>query len=303
MDGWNVRGLGRFEVPLEEFCRRQGASPAFLRVFVLGHDLGQMSALMFLRDAALGMGTKSWFKLRGGSDLLPRAFVRALSGRVHYGAAVERIEQDDRSVRVIYRRAGDPVTVSGDYAVVSIPPPVLRRVEMAPALPAATRTAIDRLDNMPMARVFLQSRRRFWLDRGESGWASTDDPMDVWDYTRDQPGTRGILGAYTSARMADAITARSPVERGPFVLEMMERVHPGMREHYEGSASYSWSEDPWALGAAAEFKAGQLSAFYDVLRRPEGRLHFAGEHTSPWSGWMNGGLESGQRAAAEILGR
>jgi monoamine oxidase len=59
--------------------------------------------------------------------------------------------------------------------------------------------------------------------------------------------------------------------------------------------------DPCALGAAAEFKAGQLSRFYAPLRAPEGRIHFAGEHTSPWSGWMNGGLESGHRAAAEII--
>jgi monoamine oxidase len=76
-----------------------------------------------------------------------------------------------------------------------------------------------------------------------------------------------------------------------------------MRAHFEGSASYSWVTDPWALGAAAEFKAGQLSRFYGPLRAPKGRIHFAGEHTSPWSGWMNGGHESGSRAAAEIITR
>jgi len=103
--------------------------------------------------------------------------------------------------------------------------------------------------------------------------------------------------------MAFQVTARDPMQRGPFVLEMMERVHPGIRENYEGSAAYSWIEDPWALGAGAEFKAGQLSAYYRAMREPEGRMHFAGEHTSPWSGWMNGGLESGNRVAREIQAR
>jgi monoamine oxidase len=57
------------------------------------------------------------------------------------------------------------------------------------------------------------------------------------------------------------------------------------------------------MGAGVEFNVGQLSKHYQPLRTPEGRIHFAGEHTSPWSGWMNGGLESGNRAAAEIQAR
>ena len=57
------------------------------------------------------------------------------------------------------------------------------------------------------------------------------------------------------------------------------------------------------LTKTAEFKAGQLSKYYATLRQPEGRIHFAGEHTSPWNGWMNGGLESGHRVAEEIKAR
>ena len=203
----------------------------------------------------------------------------------------------------VYLRAGTPARITGDYMVCAIPLPVMRRVEVWPALSPQKRAAVDRIDYLPSARVFLQSRSRFWLARGESGWATTDDPMDVWDYTRDQPGHRGILGAYTIGRMALQITYQDPADRGQFVLEKMERVHPGIRDHYEGSASYSWVTDPWCLGAAAEFKAGQLSELYRSLRMPEGRIHFAGEHTSPWNAWMNGGLESGNRVAAEVRAR
>ncbi len=86
---------------------------------------------------------------------------------------------------------------------------------------------------------------------------------------------------------------------------MMERVHPGIRENYEGSASHSWVDDPWALGAGGRLQARPV-VVCSILRAPctpEGRFHFAGEHTSPWSGWMNGGLESGVRVAKEIIGR
>jgi monoamine oxidase len=300
---WPSADLSRFECSIADFCRRQGASPAFLTIVTLGHDLEGMSALQFMRDLAIGARTKMFYKVRGGNDRLPRAFADVLKEKIHYGAAVTRIEQDAGSVRVRFQRASAPVTMTADCAVCTLPVPVLRRVEIVPALSPAKRAAIDQVGGLAMARVFLQTRRRFWRDRGENGFASTDDPIDVWDYTRDQPGVRGILGAYTSGRMAHRITALDPAERGPFVLEMMERVHPGTREHFEVGASHSWITDPWSLGAAAEFSPGQLSVHYQHLRSAEGRLHFAGEHTSPWNGWMNGGLESGLRAAAEIQGR
>jgi monoamine oxidase len=300
---WPQGDVSRFEVSIAEFCRRQGASAAFVQTVALGHDLDGMSALQFLRDAALGARTKVWFKIRGGNDLLPKALADALAARILYEAPVKRIEQNGTRVRAVYERPEGQGTVDGDYLVCTLPAGVLGRVEVTPAMPPAKRDAIARVGGLPMARVFLQTRHRFWLERGDSGWGATDDPIDVWDYSRDQRGTRGILGAYTSGRMARRVTGLRPAERGSFVLDLMERVHPGSREHFETSASHSWITDPWALGAGAEFGPGRLSASYRHLRTPEGRIHFAGEHTSPWSGWMNGGLESGNRAAAEIQAR
>lgn len=298
--GWMPPDAALFEMSIGDFMRKQGASEAMVEVGLLGHDLGGMSAMQFLRDTALGISTKLFFKIRGGNDQLPKAFARKLADRILYGAPVVRIEQDAREARVTYLQAGSPQTISGDFVVCTIPLPVLRRVEIFPALSAGKRRAIDEVDYMAMARVFLQSRKRFWRERNETGFATTDDPLDIWDYTRDQPGTRGILGAYTSGRMALKLTYQTEQERARTMLELFERAHPGIRENFETSASHSWVSDPWSLGAAIEFKAGQLTAFDRFLRLPENRIHFAGEHTSPWNGWMNGALESGIRAAAEI---
>lgn len=302
--GWpSSTDLGRFEVPIAEFCRRNGASEAFVKMVAFGHDLSAMSTLHLLRDTAVGAKTRQWFKIRGGNDRLPGAFAAALAENIRYGAAVVRLEQDDSGVRVTYLRNRAPVTVSGDYIVCTVPASVMKSVEIRPALPDVKRTAVHELGSLPMARVHLQTARRFWLERGETGWGATDDPMDVWDYSRDQPGRRGILGAYLSGRIAETVTGLDPESRERFVLERMERLHPGATEHFEVGASYSWIDDPWARGAGAEFHPGQLTRYYQALRAPEGRIYFAGEYTSPWSGWMNGGLESGERVAALIASR
>lgn len=300
---WPTRDLSHLEVPIAELCRRNGATPAFMQMVQLGHDLREMSALHLLRDAAVAAPTRQWFKIRGGNDRLPAALAAQLSTVIRYGAPVVQIAQDDRVTKVTYRRDDSPVTVEGDYVISTLPTPVLNTVEIRPTLPEKTRLALREVGAMAMARVFLQTSRRFWTERGDTGWGSTDDPIDVWDYTRDQPGQRGILGAYLSGSMARRVTDLAPTERGGYILERMERLHPGTREHFETSASYSWIADPWARGAAAEFHPGQLSRFYQTLRAPAGRIHFAGEHTSPWGGWMNGALESGHRVAAELIAR
>ena len=300
---WPATDLRRFEVSIAEFCRQNGASPAFVKMVAFGHDLARMSTLQFLRDAALGANTRQWFKIRGGNDRLPAALAAKLSDKIRYGAPVVRVAQDDASVRVTYLRDTTPVTIDGDYVVCAVPAAVMDRVEVRPELPALKREALRELGSLAMARVYLQARRRFWLERGESGWGGTDDPMDIWDYTRDQPGHRGILGAYLSGRIAEAVTALDPAKRGPWIRERMEHAHPGITEHFETAASYSWIDDPWARGAGVEFHPGQLTRYGHVLRAPEGRIHFAGEYTSAWSSWMNGALESGERAAAEITAR
>jgi monoamine oxidase len=300
---WPPPDLGRFEVSIPEFLRKNGASDAFIRMVAFGHDLSGMSALNFLRDSSVASRTKQWFKIRGGNDQLPVALALTLSDRIRYGAAVTRVRQMDTGVEVTFLRADEPTTITADYVLCALPAAVISRVEFSPELPVAKRVALAELGSLPMARVFLQTRTRFWLERGDTGWGGTDDPMDVWDYTRDQPGQRGILGAYLSGAIAHKVSDMDEQGRGRFMRDRMERLHPGLVDQFEGSASYSWIADPWARGASAEFAPGQMSKFYQPLRAHVGRIHFAGEYTSPWSGWMNGALESGHREADAIVAR
>ncbi|HTM49738.1 MAG TPA: FAD-dependent oxidoreductase, partial [Bryobacteraceae bacterium] len=131
---WPGPGLSRFEVPIREYLLAEGASEGIIRMVALGHDLAGMSALQFLRDAANGASTKIWFKIRGGNDQLPKAFAAGLASRIFYGAEIIRLEQDEHSVRAVYLQAGKPSVLTGDYLICALPLPVMRRVEVSPAL-------------------------------------------------------------------------------------------------------------------------------------------------------------------------
>jgi len=146
-------------------------------------------------------------------------------------------------------------------------------------------------------------RKRFWNEESARGLVvgRTDLPiMAVWDNTVNQPGTRGILQSYTWLKYGRELGAMAEGERIALVLRHMDTVFPGSRENFEGATSYCWDQDPWARGAAAFYKPGQESSLHPHITRPEGRVHFAGEHTSAWPGWMQGALQSGHRVAREI---
>jgi monoamine oxidase len=192
--------------------------------------------------------------------------------------------------------------VTGDYLVCAVPFSVQKNIEVAPAFSVEKQRAIEQLPYLSASKIFLQSKQRVWVGGGQSGFATTDLPIrEVWDMTYQQPGTRGILTAYPISLHSRRVTGMPEGERIDFVLEQVETVFPGTRDNFEGSATKCWDEDEWSRGASAYYKPGQFSSLLPHVARPEGRIHFAGEHTSVWiDGWMQGALESGDRVAREV---
>jgi monoamine oxidase len=255
-----------------------------------------------LRNQALNHDVNQYYKIRGGNDLLPKAFASRLGEKIRYGAAVLRIEQSSPGVKAIFLQAGSYHTISGDYLICAVPFSVQKSIEVAPPFSLEKQRAIEQLPYLSDSKVFLQSRKRFWVEDGESGFATADLPISqVWDLTFGQPGTRGILMARALALHSRRITAMSESERIAFALEQAEKIYPGTRNNFEGGVTKCWDEDEWARGASAYYAPGQFSSLLPHVARREGRIHFAGEHTSVWiDGWMQGALESGNRVAREV---
>jgi monoamine oxidase len=244
---------------------------------------------------------KKGYKIRGGSDLLPRAFAARLSDRILYGAPVVRIEHDRKQVRAVYLQSGAHASLAADYLVCAVPFSVLRQMDISPRFSADKQKAIEQLLYTSVARIYLQTRRRFWVDEGLSGGATTDlSNMLIYDGASNQPMTRGILEAYLAGPQARRVTAMKEAERVSSTLGLVEKAHPRIRQHFEVGVSKCWDEDEWARGAYTWFKPGQMTSLLPHVARPEGRVYFAGEHASSLPGWMQGALESGNQVAREV---
>jgi monoamine oxidase len=301
---WPPQSLRKFDrVTFAGFLRAQGASPAAATLLVMPFyqpNEDRLSALWWLRDTALAQGEQQRFKIRGGNDLLPRAFAARLADNIRYGAAVTGIAHDDRSVRVAYTQAGMPQHLAGNFLVCAIPFSLLRTLEISPALSASKRRAISELPYDSVTRVYLQVRQRYWEPSGLNGFGITDLPDEIWQGTFDQPGPRAILTSYMFGPQAQRVAAMEADRRVAFMIDHIEGVFPGIRQQVELGASFVWDDEPWSRGAYAIFEPGQMFSLLAHVARPEGQIHFAGEHTSAWHGWMQGALESGNRVSREI---
>ncbi len=307
-DGGLPGPLRRYdEMTFTAFLQSRGASPAAIAILRtglvagLGDGSDRVSALNLLREAMHREEFKQGYTIRGGTDRLPLALAHRLRDVIRYGLPVVRIEQRSTDVAVICDRGGHHETLTADRVVCAIPFPLLRRIEVAPTLSPEKQMAVERLQYTSVTRVYLQTRTRFWLDEGFSGYAQTDLPiMGVYDRTVNQAGTRGILESYTSGEPARRLRPMSDRERVEATLASMRLVHPTIVDAFESGTSYCWEADEWARGGYAWFKPGEMTTLLPSVLRQEGRLHFAGDHASSSPGWMEGALESAERIVQEI---
>lgn len=288
-----ARELDRLD--LDGWATRQGVGAATreaLQCWVETIEGGRVQDLSVL-GAAVAQGLVgdmggAGFRFRDGADGLPRALAREaerLGARLLTSTPVEEVLHTETQVRI---RAGGRV-YTADRGVSTLPP----RVHPARG-PVTVGT---------VTKVLVEVDRRVWPTHQPYTHLFCEGLESMWDATHAQSGEGGILLFWISGPAAEA-RADWPDERiVEECLDKASRELPDLRRHVVDTRVVAWARDPWARGAYSYWAPGFLTEVLPDLLRPEGRLHFAGEHTSPYAGFMEGALESGARAARELLRR
>jgi monoamine oxidase len=246
-------------------------------------------------------GPGDMYRIEGGNQRLATALAAPLGDRLRLNCEVVAISQRGRTVRVSVKARRRLTQIACDYAIVTLPAALLRRIPMSPALPAQQHDAIARLKYGRATRTLLQFDRRFWRGVGRPRAFGSALPMGaVWDGNEEQRGRPGILSLLAGGGASDA-TQKISAKNGPRgLVDSLEWL--GARDAaLVASRQIVWEQDPFARGGYAFFDPSFDPGLRTWLARPCGRLFFAGEHTSlRWQGYMNGAIESGRRAAFEV---
>lgn len=242
------------------------------------------------------------YRVDGGNDRLARALADRLGSRVRLGTELVAVSQRGREIRASVRHNRAVSQLACDFAVLALPATLLRRVPVTPALAPRQHDAVNRLRYGRATKTALQFSRRFWRATGRPRAFGSDLPVGtVWDGNEEQRGTPGILTLLAGGSASDAtqdLMARGGVGALAAALDWLGSSSATVI----ASRQAVWEADPWSRGGYGVFEPAFDPALRAWLARPSGRLFFAGEHTSvKWQGYMNGAVESGRRAAAEIV--
>ena len=236
----------------------------------------------------------------GGSQVVARRLADRLGAGVRLGHPVRRIEHAAGRVTV----RADGLDVRARHAVVAIPPVLAGRVDYDPPLPAAR----DQLtQNAPMGsaiKCLAVYDEPFWRADGYSGQANADDGAVRVTFDNCPPGgSPGILLGFLEGAQARRLSRTDPASRRREVLACFTRYFGPRAARPVDYIEQDWTSEPWTRGCySAHFAPGAWTQFGPALRASIGPLHWAGTETATnWTGYMDGAVQSGQRAAAEIL--
>lgn len=283
-----------------------------IKVFWDLEGLAENSFLGILEILALFLDPQlRFYEISGGFERLPEAFWPQLKNEIRLRRQMVKIRQETKRVMIFTRnqKTGKLEQYEGDTAIVTIPFSVLRWVEVEPRTSFSHNKwkAIRELHYVPSVKTGLQFKSRFWEQEGHRGGkAVTDLPIRFAFYPNHGIGSKGpgvVLASYTWEDDAAPWDGLSADERILRALENFAQLYGSQvyREFVTGS-SFSWTRHPWSAGAFSLYKPLQYTQLYPFISTPEGRVHFAGEHTSSTPNWIEGAIESGIRVAMEVNG-
>jgi monoamine oxidase len=289
-----------------EFLELSGWSEGMIEMFGLlaNQEAVMNSSFLELFREDSGNYYTNMVEIEGGTDRLPYAFLPALQSSIRFGAKMIAIDQSAEDVTVHYQTRAGKFAEKGDYAIITVPFPVLRHVEVLKPFTRAKQRAIRQLHYDASAKILFQCRRRFWEeDDGIFGGGTlTDLPIRNLYYPDHgrETGRGVILASYTWSEDAQRWGSLKPDDRIVQALDDIAEIHPQIMEEFEVGTSWMWHDDEFAGGAFALFDPGQQTLLHEEIVKPEGRIHFAGEHASLYHAWIQGALESGLRAAIAV---
>jgi monoamine oxidase len=241
------------------------------------------------------------FRIVGGNDRLPSALASMLGDRVLLQHEVLAVSQSKTKVRVRIRAGNNESSLRSDYLILALPATKVRRLDIHPALPREQAAAISTLAYGPVTKTLLQFDRRFWKKPNRRLAYGTNLPIGaLWDANEQQKGKSGVLCLMAGGTTSAATRRLLSTAGSAGLVRALDWLGKGQKK-LVAMHSVTWEQDPWVEGGYAVFGPGYDPTLRSWLARPCGRILFAGEHTSlRWQGYMNGAVESGLRAVAEI---
>ncbi len=306
---------------LETFRRANGLGSGASSLFDLGieavfacepRDISLLHVLFYIHSAGNAKSPGTFERLIntaggaqdsrfvGGSQLVSIKLAQHLGRRVLLSQPVRRITQSPTGVVV----TTDHLTAHGKCVIVTGPPALTALIDYEPILPALRAQLTQRFPQGSAIKVEAVYPRPFWRQHGLAGQVTSDTgPIKITFDNSPPEGTPGVLLGFVEGHDARVFSTLSAAERRKRAIACFVRYFGAQAAHPKGYIEMNWSEERWTRGCYVGYTPpGVLTEYGPWIRKPFGRIHWAGAETSDrWNGYMDGAVRSGERAAKEVL--
>jgi monoamine oxidase len=269
-------------------------------------DLSLLHTLFVIRSAggiALLMATAGGAQERRfhqGAQEISIRLAESLGDRVVLGAPAQVVRHGDGRVVV----EAEARAVTAGRAILAVPPAIAGRIGYRPAMPGWRNQLTQRVPMGSVIKVHAIYEEPFWRNEGLSGFVVSDSgPVRIVYDNSPEDGSPGVLVGFIEGEQARTWARRNPADRRAGVLACLADYFGERAGRPRELLERSWADEEYSGGCfAGYFPPGVWTSFGQALREPIGRLHWAGTETATaWTAYMEGAVQSGQRAADEVL--
>lgn len=291
---------------------RTGAARGLLRLAIEAvwaaepEDVSMLHVLFYVRTAGTldqmldAEGGAQDSRVVGGTQMVSTRMADQLGDALYLNSPVRRILWSAEQVFVL----GDGIQVTAKRVVIAIPPTLAGRISYEPPLPSARDGLTQRMVQGSVIKTMSVYPEPFWREQGFSGQAtSADGPISVVFDNSPPDGSPGVLLAFFEGRAAREAAGLTKETRGRLVADCLARLFGERAATPDDYLEKVWADDEWARGCYGGYlPPGAWTSYGHALREPIGPIHWAGAETADdWCGYMEGAVQSGRRAAEEIL--
>lgn len=275
---------------------------------IFGAEASELSVLYFLEYLNQGGGLLRLAEIRDGAQQdrfktgaqsISVRLAERLGDIVQLDAPVESVDTSGEGALVRY--AGGELRAR--RVILAVPPTLLGQVRFTPRLPSNREQLLARYPMGATIKFLVTYDKAFWREAGFSGEVvCTEGPISaVFDNTS-HDGAQPCLVGFIVAKHARQLSTISEAERRATVVSELTRFFGQEAAEPTEYVDQDWAAEPWSRGCPVSLVGpGALSTTRESLREAVGRVHFASTETArEWMGYLEGALEAGDRAAAEV---
>lgn len=313
IEAWRSPDFAEHDVSVYDFLKARSVPDPAIHLgsgtnMSYGANVFDLSVLMWFQIVNWGQvigsldggGSKAGI---GGNQRIPEGMATGLKTEIRFNTHVTGIRSLDNGVEV-HTRDGD--VHRAKYVISSMPFSAQKLVSVEPSLQGTQSDAVKNLGYTPVFQVHFVPTRKYWEDDGLPPSMWTDRSMGRFMALKNDPANPDEVTsciAFVNGDMAKFMDRLPQDDAVTFMLKELADIRPSTKGALKPVKTWSWNRNVFAGGAYAYWKPGQITSFANTLAEPWHRIHFAGEHTSATDRGMEGAMESGERAAFEVLDR